>query len=62
MIVEQSISEVCVGMYILDITSSKGKFHLVKEGWIESENIIEGFCSHNYKLLRFIEPSFNLLY
>ncbi|WP_019614907.1 HD-GYP domain-containing protein [Psychromonas ossibalaenae] len=43
MIVEQRISEVCVGMYILDITSPKGKFHLAKAGWIENEQILKGF-------------------
>ncbi len=49
MIVEQRISEVCVGMYILDITSPKGKFHLAKAGWIENENIIKGFRSKGVK-------------
>ncbi len=43
MIVEQSISEVCVGMYILEITAPKDKFNLTKAGWIESEKIIKEF-------------------
>ncbi|WP_394147876.1 HD-GYP domain-containing protein [Shewanella atlantica] len=42
MIVEQDISKVRVGMYVLDITWPKGKFHLVKAHWLESEGIIDG--------------------
>jgi len=45
MIVELSILELCVGMYLMDISAPKGKFHLVKPGWVESEKIIAGFKS-----------------
>ncbi|MEC4724723.1 HD-GYP domain-containing protein [Shewanella sp. D64] len=42
MIVEQDISNVRVGMYVLDITYPKGKFHLTKPSWLDSERVIEG--------------------
>lgn len=43
MIIEQNISDVCLGTYILDITMPKGKFTLAGPGWIESEKLIEEF-------------------
>lgn len=45
MIVEQDISNVRVGMYVLDITYPKGKFHLTKASWLESEGVIENLRS-----------------
>jgi len=43
MIVEKNLSEVCIGMYLLDITQPKGKFQLTEPGIIKNRTIIEGF-------------------
>ncbi|WP_354625611.1 HD-GYP domain-containing protein [Psychromonas sp. MME2] len=41
MMIEQHVDELDIGMYIVDITTPKGKFHLAKVGWIESPKAIE---------------------
>ena len=41
MIVEQDISSVQVGMYVLDITRPKNRFHLTKASWLISESMID---------------------
>lgn len=38
--IELHVDELCVGMYIIDITAPEGKFNLAKVGWLESESII----------------------
>ncbi|WP_028863044.1 HD-GYP domain-containing protein [Psychromonas aquimarina] len=43
MIIEKNISELRIGMYLLDITVPKGKFKLTEAGLIENETIIERF-------------------
>ncbi|MFT6984345.1 MAG: HD-GYP domain-containing protein (c-di-GMP phosphodiesterase class II) [Psychromonas sp.] len=45
MIVELSIVDLRVGMYLLEISAPKGKFHIIKPGWVETEKIIEGFIN-----------------
>jgi HD-GYP domain-containing protein (c-di-GMP phosphodiesterase class II) len=43
MIVEKNLSDLFVGMYVLDITKPKGKFQLTETGIIKNKVIIEGF-------------------
>ncbi|WP_019613084.1 HD-GYP domain-containing protein [Psychromonas ossibalaenae] len=43
MIIEKNISEIRVGMYLVDITLPKGKFKLTEAGLIENETIIDRF-------------------
>lgn len=43
MIVEKNISEVCIGMYLLEITQPKGKFQLTEAGIIRNSAILDGF-------------------
>lgn len=45
MIVELSIFDLCVGMYLIDISAPQGKFHLVKPGWVESKKTIASLKS-----------------
>jgi|GEM_PF-4063890 len=42
MIVEQDISKVRIGMYVLKNTLPKVTFHLIKAHWLESQGIIDG--------------------
>jgi HD-GYP domain-containing protein (c-di-GMP phosphodiesterase class II) len=51
MIVEQDISNVRVGMYVLDIAFPKGQFHLTKPSWLESESVIEGLKNRGVQRL-----------
>ena len=51
MIVEQDISNVRVGMYVLDIAFPKGQFHLTKASWLESESVIEGLKNRGVQRL-----------
>ena len=51
MIVEQDISNVRVGMYVLDISEPRGKFHLTKPSWLDSERVIEGLKNKGVKRL-----------
>ncbi|MBB1270726.1 HD-GYP domain-containing protein [Shewanella sp. SR44-3] len=45
MLVEHDISDVRVGMYIIEITVPKNKFRLAKQGWLENERIIDALKS-----------------
>lgn len=51
MIVEQDITNVQVGMYVLDIIYPKGKFHLTKATWLENESVIESLRSKGVQRL-----------
>ena len=43
MIVELNVSELAVGMYVVEITEPKNKFHLAEQGWIAKQQVIDGF-------------------
>ncbi|ABE55679.1 metal dependent phosphohydrolase [Shewanella denitrificans OS217] len=45
MLVEHDISDVRVGMYIIEITVPKNKFRLAKQGWLDNERIIDALKS-----------------
>jgi hypothetical protein len=41
MLVEHDITDICVGMYIVEITVSKNKYRLAKPGLLENELVID---------------------
>jgi HD-GYP domain-containing protein (c-di-GMP phosphodiesterase class II) len=51
MLVEHEITDVCIGMYVVEITSPKGKFRLAKQGWLENELVIDALKHKGVKKL-----------
>ncbi|MCG9713570.1 HD-GYP domain-containing protein [Shewanella insulae] len=43
MIVELDVSELAVGMYVVEITQPINKFQLAEQGWITKQQVIDGF-------------------
>lgn len=41
--VELDVSELAVGMYVVEITQPKNKFQLAEQGWITKQQVIDGF-------------------
>jgi len=41
MLIEHDITDVCVGMYVVEITEPKDTFSLAKPGVLKSERVIE---------------------
>lgn len=51
MLVEHDISDLSVGMYIVEITVPKNKYRLTQPGWVESEQVIQALKAKSIEKL-----------